>query len=95
MDDNDDVMSSANGRVIGRDISYIREDVTDIKSDMKELRKEAREHIALCNECRRQTGVELATVKEQIRQGDRLSTAISAGFATIAGVLSTFLKGGP
>ncbi|NLS77346.1 MAG: hypothetical protein GXY76_08825 [Chloroflexi bacterium] len=92
-----EAMQTSNGRLLSKDVQHLDKALAEFRADMKEelraLRGEMKEYGKACNE----NALEIATLKEQMRQGDKntsaLAAIVSAAFATIGSVISTLVGG--
>lgn len=88
----DDGISTSNGRLISKDVKHLEmalaDTRADIKSDIKALDDRISKHIEMCDKCRINTAVELATLKEQVKQGDEKATTVASIISSLAGAFT-------
>ena len=88
----DEGITSSNGRLISKDVRHLEaaldEFRRDIKGDIKALSDKVEKHIEHDAECRQQTAVEIATLKQQVRQGDEKATTIATIVSSLTGAFT-------
>lgn len=85
-------MTSSNGRLLSKDVRHLEtaldEFRKDIKGDIKALSDKVEKHIEHDAICRQETAVEIATLKQQVRQGDEKATTIATIISSLTGAIT-------